>query len=158
MTHKNTIEQYQFYTNSNGVRFYYKNKKLHREEGPAIVIPRDADKYLDLNDKELYKKSVNPVLDHKGSIATYLDNMYGPKKAKINNVFGDYLDDNNNFWNQNEIILEKHELAWNKSTFFLEGKEYSEEEFKKFQIKKLKDELKNELSVENKQIPPKLKL
>jgi hypothetical protein len=159
MISKNQKDQYQLYINSNGVRFYYKNKKLHREDGPAIVIPKDVEKYSQLKDNTLYKKSIAPIINHEGAITKYINNMYGTDEKKCNgNVFLDYLNNQNNFWNQNDMVLQKYELAWNKSAFFLEDKEYSEEEFKKFQAKKIKDELQNELPVENTNSKPKLKI
>lgn len=153
-------DQYELYINKSGVIFYYKNKKLHREFGPAIVIPRDAERYTNLEDKDLYKKSISPIINHEGSLSKYLDNTSksSGKSCKNSNIFGDYLDSQNNFWNQNDFVLQKHELAWNKSTFYLEDKEYTEEQFKRIQVKKLKDELQNELPTETTQSKPKLKL
>jgi hypothetical protein len=153
-------DKYELYINKSGVIFYYKNKKLHREAGPAIVIARDAEKYANLEDKDLYKKSISPIVNHDGAITKYIDNMYGNpgKSSKSGNIFGDYLDSQNNFWNQNDFVLQKHELNWNKSEFYLEDKEYSEEEFKKIQAKKFKEQLQFELSTENTEKKSRLKL
>lgn len=156
----NKKDQYELYINKSGVIFHYKNKKLHRESGPAVVIAKDVEKYVHLEDKLLYKKSISPIVNHEGSLTKYLDstNKISGKACKSGNMFGDYLDSQNNFWNQNEFLLQKHELNWNKSEFYLEDKEYSEEDFKKIQAKKFKEQLQSELSTENIDKKPKLKL
>lgn len=55
-------DEYLAYTRKDGTIFYYKNKKLHREAGPAIVIHEEFKKYTNLEDEGLYKKVTNPVI------------------------------------------------------------------------------------------------
>ena len=51
---------YQLYINSNGIKFFYKNKKLHRENGHAIALLEEKIPQKELN---LYILSKNPISD-----------------------------------------------------------------------------------------------
>lgn len=52
----NTNNNYLVYINEDGVRFYYRNRMLHRRIAPAIVVPEDKQKYTRLEDEYLYKE------------------------------------------------------------------------------------------------------
>jgi hypothetical protein len=52
-------DEYLVYVKSNGMRFYCKNKDLHRENGPAIVSEQDNAEY-EILDKHLYKEVAQP--------------------------------------------------------------------------------------------------
>lgn len=41
---------------NDGTRYHYKNNLLHREIGPAILIPEDKQYFKDLSDRHLYKE------------------------------------------------------------------------------------------------------
>ncbi len=161
-------DEYLVYTRKDGTIFHYKNKKLHRDAGPAVVVPKDIEKYSNLGDKDLYKKSISPVIDHKDNgIMKYINDMendFGHNKwnksclnSKSKNIFG-LIESKNDFWESDAPKIEQYELAWNNSTFFLDGKQLSEESFKKQQAKKLTKELSKELPIFNTDKTPKLKL
>lgn len=58
----NNKDEYIFFINENKTRFYYKNKRLHRELGPAVVIFDDNNKYTNLEDEHLYKQVFDKVI------------------------------------------------------------------------------------------------
>jgi hypothetical protein len=51
-------EEYIVFIEKNGNRFYYKDGKLHREDGPAYVPSQFKEEYTGLADQELYRKIV----------------------------------------------------------------------------------------------------
>jgi hypothetical protein len=49
-------DQYIVKVFNDGTRYYYKNEQLHREIGPAILIPDNKKYFNDLSDSHLYKE------------------------------------------------------------------------------------------------------
>lgn len=104
---KKKKDKYVVYSNpNNNVDFYYKNKKLHREDGPAIVIhkDKDKDKYSNLSDKKLYEVVTEPVV---------------PETMVTHIVMG--------YRNDIEYITK----PWkpDHSAYYLENKQYEKQEF-----------------------------
>lgn len=56
-----TKDEYLCYTNQNNTTFYFKNRKLHRSDGPAILSPRDRKNYEGIKDSVLYVESKDEV-------------------------------------------------------------------------------------------------
>lgn len=109
---------YQVYTDPNNKKMhYYKNGKYHREAGPAVVIADDIEKYSNLSDKDLYKPIDFPRLD-----------------SAINP------------FRETNIIQLVVNLMMESSKYFLEGIQYSEQEFNALILKK---ELDNQLQTNN---------
>lgn len=56
-------DEYLVYTSPTHDTFYFKNRKLHRESGPAIVCRKDKNKgnFVGLHDQVLYKRVFDPV-------------------------------------------------------------------------------------------------
>ena len=152
------IDQYEFYINKSGTRFYYKSKKLHREAGPAIVTHEDVEKYSSIADKNIYKKIAYPVIESNSDFVNYIDDHYygdDSKSTKLNGLMDFSTKDDD--WNQ-QYIIQKHEMAWNNSAFFLHDVEYTEEEFKKKQITAYQNKLQHELPHKSIEKKTKLKL
>lgn len=102
---KKKKDEYLVYNNPNSnADFYYKNKKLHREAGPAIVINKDKDKYSNLSDYKLYKRVTEPVVPE--TMLTY--------------VVQDY---------QQDIKFVKRPFIPHCSAYLLEGRDYEKAEF-----------------------------
>jgi hypothetical protein len=101
---KKKKDEYLVYNNpSNNADFYYKNGKLHREAGPAIVINKDIEKYSNLSDKKLYVRVNEPVV---------------PERMVTEIIMGF----------KNEIEHVKRPWKPDFSFYFLEGKPYTKEE------------------------------
>jgi hypothetical protein len=102
---KKKKDEYLVYNNPNSnADFYYKNKQLHREMGPAIVVHKDKDKYSNLSDKKLYKRVTEPVVP----------------ETMITHIVQDY---------QNDIKFIKKPFVPYCSAYLLEGKDYEKQEF-----------------------------
>lgn len=102
---KKKKDEYLVYNNPNSnADFYYKNKLLHREAGPAIVVHGDTDKYSNLSDKKLYKRVTEPVVPQK--MVTYIEQYY-----------------------QKEIRFVEKPFIPSCSKYFLDDKDYLKEEF-----------------------------
>jgi vacuolar-type H+-ATPase subunit I/STV1 len=58
-----TKDEYLVYTSHNNDTFYFKNRKLHREDGPAIISHKDKSKgtFDGLKDRVLYTRVSEPV-------------------------------------------------------------------------------------------------
>jgi hypothetical protein len=100
-------DKYEMFIETNYKIYFFKNGKLHREAGPAIVLNKDIEKYTNLSDKVLYKLIDKP--------------LYPP-------LVDPYSAENFNASFQNIIS--------NDSEYYLEGKEYTEDEFKVLMLKK----------------------
>lgn len=101
-----------------GASFYYKNNKLHREEGPAYVPEQSKSLYRNLSDHNLYKRVT--IHDLKESDVVY------PIYNKLFNGF--YLS--------------------NTPLFFLEGIQYEKSDFKvKAEKFKLNRELQKKMPI-----------
>lgn len=106
---------------NDGTRHYYKNDRLHREIGPARLIPEDKEYFTDLSDEHLYKEVIldqdppHKVLNNTPPV------MYVTKKDGSVDRF-------------RTIPI-----------YYLEGQTLTNEEFAKIKAKLV---LKNELSVE----------
>lgn len=142
-------DEYLVYTKSIGTKLYYKNKKLHREAGPAIVIPEDIDKYKQLSDSDLYIPTDQPVEtvtvksnDEKRDDSTKITTMKILKQR----------------WSSLPLIYTLEDpIEYNYdffSSYWLEGKSYSKEEFTSIMLKK---EMEQELPTSEHQ-PKKLKV
>jgi hypothetical protein len=105
-------DEYIVKIHDDGTRFYYKNKQLHRETGPAVINPKDVEKYKDLSDESLYqevhvsnpskKGKMNTIYTENGPIITY--------ESPIEHIYSTafYLNDIPYLENEfNAIILEK---------------------------------------------------
>lgn len=67
--------------NGKGGFFYYKNGKLHREAGPAIIFPKLKDN--DLGDDNLYKEEIVSTMNPYGYFAQYVvEDRYEKTPAK----------------------------------------------------------------------------
>lgn len=109
---------YQVYTDAGSKKMhYYKNGKYHREAGPAVVIADDIEKYSNLVDKDLYK----PIDDYSRT----------PWSKKI--IDG-------------KIIRKIVNNFMPCSKYYLDGDEYTKEEFNALILKK---ELDNQLQTNN---------
>lgn len=114
-------DKYVVYIRKDGTRFYYKNNKLHRESGPAIVISDDKDKYTKLDDDSLYEKTFQPVL------VDVREDMYEVVK----------------FPNGKIVTYETTMTFYIFSQYYLDGMKYSEKEF---QTIKLKENMEKDLA------------
>jgi hypothetical protein len=52
-------DEYTIYIRQDGVQFYCKNGKFHRESGPAIVSVKDKDRYAKLLEENMYKEKLS---------------------------------------------------------------------------------------------------
>jgi hypothetical protein len=100
-------DEYQFYTDYYGKIYYYKNRQLYREAGPAIVVAKEKDKYSNLDDKDLYKPINFPIL------------KWGDNKSGNSQI--------------TQIVVE---LMMGHSEYYLEDVKYTESEFKSLMLKK----------------------
>lgn len=145
----NNKDEYLVYTKPVGTKLYYKNKKLHREAGPAIVIPEDLDKYSQLSDSDLYIPTDQPVEtitvksnDEKRDASTKITTMKILKRRRSSLPLIYSLED---------PIEYNYDFF---SSYWLEGKNYSKEEFTSIMLKK---EMEQELPTSEYQ-PKKLKI
>lgn len=148
----NNNDEYVVYLKHDGSRLYYKNKKLHREIGPAIVIEEDIDKYTKLLDENLYTETDKPVeviefmagATSKDKIKQLTKNAH-LNKGEQPSVRSFLI----SFEDPLEYIYDK-----TFSTYWIEGKNYSKEEFTSIMLKK---EMEIELPKAETQ-PKKLKI
>jgi len=114
-------------------QFYYKNGKLHREAGPAIVIEEDINKFTNLADKDLYIE-----IKKESSIVENISET-GKGKSKINSKALRSITLNKTsypvitFESPIEYIYETN------SSYWLEGVLYSKKEFDSILLKKEMD-------------------
>lgn len=126
---------YTLFIFKDGTRFYFKNNKLHRENGPAIISAFSA--------STTHK-------DYSEDIDVKLYNKVFPKNSsKPYFVF--------KFSDASEIIMESPIQYIYKTSYYIENQFYSEEKFKEHQKLKIKEELENTLIL-NELITKKLKL
>lgn len=118
-----TQDEYVFYDKEDGARFYFKNKKLHREAGPAIVVPNEREKYINLIDESLYKPI--PVVK--------------TQSISSQSYYEDVFSENGSVYRPNLIY---NLYAVPKSEYYLDGTNYPE---KKFNVLVLKNQLENQL-------------
>lgn len=100
------IDEYFVYTEPDNNMHYYKNGKYHREAGPALVLNHDIEEYSNLIDKDLYKHIDQP--------------MPAPW--------------NKNIYRKPVRMIVKHFMPCSK--YYLNGDEYSLEEFQAIILKK----------------------
>jgi len=104
-----------------GIFFYYKNDKLHREAGPAIVYRSNRRKFITLIDEDLYKQEV------------ILENV--PENYETNHIV------------ENPVGLCPEITV---AVYYLEGEPYTKNDFEKLKtIIDLNKELGNELPQNN---------
>ncbi len=116
------------YENGKGAHYYYKNGKLHREAGSAILNPLEVKMYTDEPDKNLYRKEIVPDMS--------------PNKTQGNDPFG----------------LGIKTMYYSIAQLYLEGVRYNRPEFEKMvKILQEKRQLEAELNT-NSEKPTKLKL
>jgi hypothetical protein len=123
-------DEYIFFINQFKTRFYYKNKRLHRENGPAVVISEDKDKYINLEDKDLYKEVFEPVIQ----------SIPNNKESNIKEYL---IFDGIHFMNTlpHRPGMISH---YRFSIYYWDGTPYSKEQF---EIIKLKNELENNMII-----------
>lgn len=125
-------DEYLVYTQFDGSRFYYKNKKLHREVGPAIVIYKDIAQYTNLSDETLYIPTDKPVeiIEIKGT-----DKSQG-KTTQIVKIA--HLKKKNLSLPKTYSFEDPIEYTYGNptSTYWLEGINYSQQEFTSIMLKK----------------------
>jgi hypothetical protein len=145
----NSKDEYLVYLKHDGSKLYYKNKKLHRESGPAIVIKEDIDKYAKLLDENLYTETDKPV-----EVIEFIVGDTAKNKVKQLIKIGHLKKRNPSPF----IISFEQPLEYSyenvASTYWLEGKNYSKEEFTSIMLKK---EMEAELPKADTQ-PKKLKV
>ncbi len=125
-------DEYLVYIDEGKTHRYYKNKKLHREAGPAYVCTIDVEKYTNLSDEDLYKKVYEPVVPK----------IKGTQPLDINGEI--FL-----------IYSSPIKSTYYGSYYYLEGIKYSKEDFEKIMFKNnLEKELPQEEKVTSKR--PKL--
>lgn len=113
----------------NQTRFYFKNKKLHREIGPAIVCPGYIEQYTNLADESLYTEKPGSEF-----ISTI------PNENKFN------------YMTSSGRRLSMFDVHYFTCGYYLEGNSYSEQKFNAIQLKKqLEQELKQK-TMEDKKI------
>jgi len=96
-----------------GIVFFYKNRRLHREAGPAAFLEKEKEQYLNLGDEYLYKPNQS-------------------NKYIIDEI---------------SLLIIEVSILKGDNIYYLEGKEYSKEEFTFILEKKmLYDELNEETS------------
>jgi hypothetical protein len=123
-----------------GERFYFKNNQLHRELGPAIIGPLTVrkknyeDLYVNLGDEILYKQIFVKSRNKKDD--SFLFKFADGSELKMTSPIK-YIYD---------------------SAYYLNDITYSEKEFIEFKIKKFKDELSNDLSVNQTNNTKKVKI
>lgn len=97
---------------------YFKNDKLHREAGPAAYFLEDKQKYLDLEDKDLYKQGT-------------------PPNSRVNLIFIEY-----------DLKLANVGKDRNSPLYYFEGENYEKQAFDTIiENKKIRNELTTELLV-----------
>jgi hypothetical protein len=97
---------------------YFKNGKLHRESGPAAYLFEDKHKYINLEDKDLYKQGI-------------------PQKSRVEMMFLEY-----------DLNIANAGKTDNHPHYYLEGQNYEKEVFDVIIEKnKIKEELSTELSL-----------
>jgi hypothetical protein len=116
-----------------GEKFYFKNNKLHREEGYAIVSSLVSSKDKDAEDEHLY-------------------NIVFPNHK---NITGDFF--RFKFSDGSETMLEHPSRYIYKSSYYLDGIYHSEEAFKIYHIEKLQNELASQLNI-NETVNKKIKV
>lgn len=121
----NNKDEYLVFVRYDKTRFYFKNRKLHREAGPAIVRPEDENKYTNLIDEELYKEVTDSLVSE-----------YGLDEEKIIDLpNGKVL-----------LILEEPMSYYLGSFYFLDGMQYKEQQFNAIKLRK---ELSEKLNQQN---------
>jgi hypothetical protein len=114
-------DEYVFYINEDKNIFYYKNKKLHREAGPAVVLSNDIDRYIHLSDKTLYKEVFTPVTE---------DSEKNDYEIEISYYDG---------FNFTYEAIKQQFSSHNISTYYWEGIPCNEKEFAAYKMKKALD-------------------
>lgn len=118
-----SADKYLCYIHEDETSRYYKNENLHREAGPAIVFSKDKEKYTNLGDEGLYKKTYEPVVSER------------EEKTLIS------------------IVVYLMSQAYNDSEFYLQGKKYSKEEFNIIMFKEKMDKELAQLGKSNNKKP-----
>jgi hypothetical protein len=105
-------DEYILKIQDDGTRFYYKNNKLHREAGPALINRRDVEKFSNLVDEHLYKE-VHKKRPKKELKMVTIETENGP------------------------IFTYEGPIEYHYSTeYYLDGKTYQEEEFNAILLEK----------------------
>lgn len=132
------IDEYTFYIDGDGTTFYYKNKKLHREEGPAFISKSNKSEFLNLKDQYSYKEVFEP---YKKEIAENIKAIYSVHNTnsmkKISTIFPKTI---------NAVISFEAPIEYvyvYSFAYYLEGIEYSKKEF---DIIILKNKMEKELN------------
>lgn len=122
-------DEYQVYVDENKTVYYYKNKELHRKNGPAIVKLNERANQVE-DDNGLYSITFNPV-SKKTHLVNNSDVVQIPLvESKVKDLLK-VLRENKSpiitFTNTNEIFAD--------SPYFLDGLNYSKAEFDSITLK-----------------------
>lgn len=126
----NNENEYLVYIAENGMRYYYKNQKLHREDAPAIISPVDENmpNYLALASESLYKVVKEPVCPE--------DCIYMETVTLSDNI---------------QVTRKGPPIISRRSIYCFEGDKYSKEDFDRIIFKNnMEKELNSKISRTNK--------
>jgi hypothetical protein len=126
----NKNDEYQIYIDEDKTIYYYKNKQLHRKNGPAIVKLNERENNKVDDDGGLYSITFSPISNksHKlSSPDTIQIPMVGNKIKKLLKTLRTDESSIVTFTNAN--------TAFSESLYFLDGLNYSKTEFERTILK-----------------------
>ncbi len=95
-------------SNGEGKFFYYKNGKLHREAGPAVVIVPKKEEFTNLGDEHLYKEEIIAEHNPKDYQTLFIESV--EKNATVTVAAYHYLEGKPYTEEEFQIIKAKNEL------------------------------------------------
>lgn len=138
-----------FVRKGDGSRFYYKNRKMHREAGPAIVCPTEIEKYTGLSDEGLHKETVIDLLiiDSGAEVSTInLEKLYEFTVVEDSKEITMSIPNGQSF-----VVIEAPSAYFMGSLYYLDGIKLSEKEFDASILRnKIENELEQTSSTTNK--------
>ncbi len=126
---QNKNDQYQVYIDENKTVYYYKNKELHRENGPAIVKAEERNSDRVEDDQGLYSITFKPVLK-KSHVINDPDVVQIQLGNKVKNLLETLRTEKNSI-----ISLSQESKTYSDSPYFLDGLNYSKSEFESIVLK-----------------------
>jgi len=118
---------YTLFIFANGTRLYFKNDNLHREHGPAIKSALSSLVKLINEPEDIDSHLYTEVYPKKSNAAYFRHKLSDGSKIKVKSPMR-YI-----YANQ----------------YHINGKQYSEQEFKEYHVLKFQEDLQNELSTNN---------
>lgn len=115
-------DEYLLLIRQDGTRIYYKNKTMHREDGPAIIPSKDTQQYTGLPDESLYAQVSEPE-----SLDKFIVDQIILESQKTKFYFG--------------VIYPL--VRYSEPQYYLNGIKYTEKEFHSI---RLKNKIEKELS------------